>query len=252
MPTPNQRRIGGTSWSSKDDLAEITKAPAGEKPPYILKRTSSRRYSEEERGGIYESDLDLQTSFSSMEESSPDPNRRLFKQITAGSFYQRLNGVLQICLLIALVIISVWAWMPVFRYAMGSRPTNNRIGATQISAGVSSIDAQGVVLLYHEPGCLEESIELTQSNDLCALQYPSKMDVKDNVASVRLLTNDSPNIEVLVYGTCAGKEQPTNPMLLEIVRNQGCTDLKYPICGRLELRRADWESPSYRGDVELR
>ena len=41
--------------------------------------------------------------------------------------------------------------------------------------------------------------------------------------------------EVRVFGTCRLQERPTNPMLVETVREQGCVDLRYPLAGSLEL-----------------
>ena len=76
--------------------------------------------------------------------------------------------------------------------------------------------------------------------DLCELRFPSGRGGEGQrreralVGQAQLLTSP----ELVVYGTCRLAEQPTNPMLLEIVRAQGCTDLKYPLIGHLELRSA--------------
>ena len=42
-----------------------------------------------------------------------------------------------------------------------------------------------------------------------------------------------------VYGTCKLAEKPANPMLLESVGQQGCTELTAPIAGHVEIRPVD-------------
>ena len=72
--------------------------------------------------------------------------------------------------------------------------------------------------------------------DLCGRHYPSGEPLKDNVASV-LLSGAAVMLDV--YGTCKLAEKPANPMLLESVGQQGCTELTAPIAGHVEIRPVD-------------
>jgi hypothetical protein len=40
---------------------------------------------------------------------------------------------------------------------------------------------------------------------------------------------------LLVWGTCRITDRPLNPMLLETIDAVGCTDLKYPLFGSVQL-----------------
>ena len=48
-----------------------------------------------------------------------------------------------------------------------------------------------------------------------------------------------------VYAPCMLAEQPANPMLLETLTTEGCSELRYPLAGHLALRPA---GSSERGD----
>ena len=243
-PSPAARR---TSFGKNSEPpTEVTKTPVRPHPPMVTRRSSSRRWSEEERGGA-------STSFSSEDgdsvrstptAESPLPTRRLFHDGGSGrSFFSR-SGFLQAIVIVALMLMSAAAWLPVFRYAMygDALPAESR-RTTSSSADTSSLSepAPGFVYAFHEPGCAGESLALRRSADLCGQRFSSGVDAKDNIASVLLVTHEAATaaLELVIYGTCALAEQPPNPMLLQIVRAQGCTDLKYPLTGSFELRAAD-------------
>ena len=97
--------------------------------------------------------------------------------------------------------------------------------------------------VFHEARCAGESLSLgAQPADVCDLSYPSGESVKDNAASVLLFGDaGAAGWELRVYGTCRLSEQPTNPMLLETVREEGCVDLRYPLFGSVELVRVEAE-----------
>jgi len=88
------------------------------------------------------------------------------------------------------------------------------------------------VLLFSEPGCSGEEITLTGGGDLCDLNFPSGTGVKDNVASVYISSSAH---QLKVWGTCRQSERLLNPLLLEVVGISGCSDLKYPLCGSVQL-----------------
>ena len=90
--------------------------------------------------------------------------------------------------------------------------------------------------VFHEPRCAGESVTLKGAADLCGRHYPSGEPLKDNVASV-LLSGAAVMLDV--YGTCKLAEKPANPMLLESVGQQGCTELTAPIAGHVEIRPVD-------------
>ena len=170
---------------------------------------------------------------------SPLPTRRLFQENSGGHFSR--SGLLQTLALIALVLVSGAAWMPVFRYAMGWDVVVGERRRPQSVEHDPTLEPPGVVYGFHESGCAGESLALRRSADLCGQRFSSGIDAKDNIASVLLVTHETATaaLELVVYGTCALAERPPNPMLLEIVRAQGCTDLKYPLAGSFELRPAD-------------
>ena len=147
------------------------------------------------------------------------PTRRLFHENNAffsssSSFFCGSN-VLQTCVIIALVLMSASAWLPVFRYAMGWDAASAR-------AHDLREPSPGWVHAFHEPGCVGESVTLQRSADLCGQRFPSGVDAKDNIASVILVPADGAvaSLELVIYGTCRIAEQPLNPMLLQIVRVQ--------------------------------
>ncbi|KAL1527454.1 hypothetical protein AB1Y20_016119 [Prymnesium parvum] len=233
--SPSQR----CSAPRKGDAAggHVTKTPAGSQPPFITKR-SLRQLSREERGASTSEDEEESRLLS----ESPIPARRLFherKLHTDG--FQRREAV-RLCVVLLLVLVSICAWAPVIAHLIGwpAAAAQGSHAARRAVHETSTVQAQplGIAYVFHEPGCAGESLKLTHSMDLCWLRYNSGIDAKDNVASVLLVPEQHPGIEALVYGTCALTELPENPMLLEIIRAEGCTDLKYPICGRLELRAA--------------
>ena len=94
------------------------------------------------------------------------------------------------------------------------------------------------VHLFHEPGCTGESLSLQQGVDLCGLGYSSGISIKDNVASVLLAGDPIEGTEFVldVYGTCRIADNPADPMLLETIAAPGCTDLKFPIAGNIDMR----------------
>ncbi|KAL3902358.1 MAG: hypothetical protein SGPRY_012098 [Prymnesium sp.] len=207
-------------------------SPCKGRPPLVA-RCSSSQLSEEERGPL---------SYCSSEEEleSPMSSRSLFKDGT-GIMAPSLRHPVRACAIALLVVFSVGSWMPVLNHflnvdsAVDRGIASDRKYEMQWDEGMQW-ELRGRARVFSEPGCEGESLVLTVSADLCSLHYPSNAVVKDNVASVLLTSDEPPGIEVLLYGTCAKEERPRNPMLLEILREDGCVDLKYPICGRVELR----------------
>ena len=101
----------------------------------------------------------MSTSFSSEDEredssmgtpipDSPLPTRRLFDDGNTSPLFGG-SGILQAFVIMALVLMSASAWLPVFYYAMGWESSS--------SAGTETLvegdrDAAGVVYVFHEPG----------------------------------------------------------------------------------------------------
>ena len=210
-------------------------------PPSLIKRRSAN-LSREERGSVDsfgQSPLPLRSaSLSSLDvDLTPDPTRRLFGVGQARAQWSRAWW-LQWTLVVCLFALAMWAWLPVLAWLIGSR--------REVAAGPH----EGAhVHIFHESRCSGESLNLVanEAKDLCGLAYPSGEEAKDNVASVMLFGQ---GWELRVYGTCRSAERPANPMLLETLGEQGCVDLRYPICGSVEfLRTVDVEGQS--STVEL-
>ena len=135
--------------------------------------------------------------------------------------------------LLATFVLSAIAWRPVLRpLVYGRRPH----GGLEHAERVERDGASPHVHVFHEPRCAGESVTLKGAADLCGRHYPSGEPLKDNVASV-LLSGAAVMLDV--YGTCKLAEKPANPMLLESVGQQGCTELTAPIAGHVEIRPVD-------------
>ena len=135
--------------------------------------------------------------------------------------------------LLATFVLSAIAWRPVLRpLVYGRRPH----GGLEHAERVERDGASPHVHVFHEPRCAGESVTLKGAADLCGRHYPSGEPLKDNVASV-LLSGAAVMLDV--YGTCKLSEKPANPMLLESVGQQGCTELTAPIAGHVEIRPVD-------------
>lgn len=146
------------------------------------------------------------------------------------------GSVLQRLILISLIVLSIWAWQPVVLWAWRRGGASRGVDGRDSSAFDldSASEGQPHVLAFYEAGCSGESILVTGEADLCAMHFPSGIPAKDNVASVLL---DGSRHELRVYATCRIEEAPINEMLLETIHEQGCVDLKYPICANLQLRQ---------------
>ena len=198
-------------------------------PPSLIKRKSAN-LSREERGSVDSfgqsgSDRVLRSSsLSSFDDEvyTPDVTRRLFGGGQARAQWSRAWW-LQWTVVVCLFALAMWAWAPVLGWMVGSR--------REVAAGPH----EGAhVHIFHEGRCSGESLTLVanEARDLCGLGYPSGEEAKDNVASVMLVGQ---GWELRVYGTCKIADHPADPMLLETLREQGCVDLRYPICGSVEF-----------------
>lgn len=148
--------------------------------------------------------------------------RRLFGGGQARTQWSRAWW-LQWAVVVCLFALAMWAWAPVLGWIVGSR--------REVAAGPH----EGAhVHIFHESRCSGESLTLVanEARDLCGLGYPSGEEAKDNVASVMIVGQ---GWELRVYGTCKIADHPADPMLLETLREQGCVDLRYPICGSVEF-----------------
>lgn len=143
--------------------------------------------------------------------------------------------------LLSITILSVWAWWPVLLWVVGlTTPLPGTVGRAGVRSGgfastpgmLAHDERVPHVHLFHESRCAGESITVQRESDLCGLSYPSGALAKDNVQSVLLAGGGN---ALTVYGTCRGAEQPANPLLLEVVRGEGCADLKYPLIGSVFL-----------------
>lgn len=210
----------------------VVKTPVRTEPPITRRGSSaSRRLSEEERGA--ESDDDGSSVASPFPSSSPLPTRRLFSD--DNSLWAR-SGWFQACIAAALVLMSASAWLPVFVWLLGrgdlEQPASMG-GRARVGSEMHE-EWSAHAHLFHEPRCAGESLVLSRPADLCGWRFASGAEAKDNVASVLLAGGG--DTELLIFGTCKLQEQPANPMLLETVSAQGCSDLKYPLIGSLEVR----------------
>ena len=192
-------------------------------PPSLTKRKSAN-LSREESGidSFGQSPLSQRSnSLSSFEEiSTPDVTRRLFGVGQARTQWSRAWW-LQWTVIACLFALAMWAWLPVISWL--------------ISNGRDAGPLEGAhVHIFHEGRCSGESLRLVgnEAKDLCGLTYPSGEEAKDNVASVMIFGE---GWELRVYGTCRIAERPADPMLLETLRESGCVDLRYPICGSVEF-----------------
>mmetsp|Transcript_48299 Transcript_48299/g.156588 ORF Transcript_48299/g.156588 Transcript_48299/m.156588 type:complete len:221 (-) Transcript_48299:94-756(-) len=161
------------------------------------------------------------------EPRSPMPAKRLFSSS---------RGRAQSVTIVLLLLFCIWTWEPLLR----------KFWLTLLSAW--SIARPGTldrphVHIFHETRCAGESITVGVDADLCDLRYASGQPAKDNVASV--LIAGAAGFSLSVFGTCWHAERPHDPMLLETLSAQGCSDLKYPICGGLQLT-----PPKTGGSVE--
>ena len=204
------------------------KGPKTPTPPSLIKRRSSE-LSREERGSIDSFDQSgsdrvlRSSSLSSVDDEiyTPDVTRRLFGGGQAREQWSR-TWCLQWTVVVCLLALAMWAWAPVLGWIVSRR---------EVSAGPH----EGAhVHIFHENRCSGESLTLVanEARDLCGLRYPSGEEAKDNVASVMIVGQAW---ELRVYGTCKIADRPADPMLLETLREQGCVDLRYPICGSVEF-----------------
>lgn len=210
-----------------------TTTPTKHRPQFLSLRRSSYsfRLSEEEAGRrccARGEESDPGTPVTPVR--SPVTPARLFHDddhLGQGSLLQRL-------ILLSLFVLSLWAWQPVVLWAMrrfwgASNPPSSEFG---------DVESLPHVHAFHESGCSGESITVISEADLCPLFFPSGIPAKDNVASVLL---DGLHHELRVFATCRIAERPANEMLLETISQQGCVDLKYPLCANLQLRQLPTE-----------
>ena len=207
----------------------MTSTPLKTPVPPVLTQRKSANLSREERGSQTGGDFWSRRSSFGEESpgiSSPEVTRKLFG---VGDARRRTRmWWLQRILILLLAGLAVWSWLPVLTWLLDRRDRAH----------------EGPhVHLFHEQRCAGESLSLSArdgAKDLCGLAYPSGEAGKDNVASAMIVGE---GFELRVYGTCRLAEQPQNPMLLETIDDQGCVDLRYPLCGSVELVPA--------GSVEL-
>ena len=207
----------------------FTPPPPNAQPPTLSSR-HSHKYSEEERGAPRSTGSSKSSwSEGTTGELSPMPTRRLFDsgEKTPSRWRQYL-------VLAALSIIAALCWWPVIRLWIGRAAPVGPPRASVLEGEPSGAH----VHVFHEPHCSGESVTIgLGAADLCGLKFPSGVAVSDNVASVLIASGGAAGRVALdVYGTCRLAEQPANPMLLESVAAEGCSELRYPLTGHLELR----------------
>ena len=218
--------------------------PARATPPMVgsLSRRSSRRLSEEERGSTSERrSWESEDSTPATPIQSPLPAKRLFHDNGPRRPWLGRKALVrcQLCIVVLLAAMALVAWLPVLLWTLGriGEPEVQSVDSLRRSEVVSDEEAEERphAHAFHEQGCAGESIVVRHQSDLCLRRFPSGAPVKDNVASVLLAGGGSTRLGLRVYATCREREQPADPMLLEVVGERGCVDLKYPLAGTIEV-----------------
>ena len=191
-----------------------------------------------ERGSLGDSGR-LSEASGRLSEASADTDSEPRSPMPAKRLFSSSHGRAQSVTIVLLLLFCIWAWEPLLRSFWQRAPT--LLSAWSIAR--PGTPDRPHVHIFHETRCAGESITVGVDSDLCDLRYASGQPAKDNVASV--LIAGAAGFSLSVYGTCWHAERPRDPMLLETLSAQGCSDLKYPICGGLQLT-----PPKTGGSVE--
>jgi hypothetical protein len=172
--------------------------------------------------------------------------------------------MLSLLLLGAVAFFSLLCWWPVLTSLAGFFA--GRDGNRQHAEHESEWP---LVHVFADPGCAGESLTLMARpphkrshsasalswgalGDLCGQRYPSGAALKDNVASLLVMSATASGgagigggYQLDIFATCRTSEHPRNPMLLQSVRaGTGCVELSAPLAGHLSLRRAEEDEAS--------